>query len=120
MRSSSKRFSLLVPASIMTEFRLSRLARTRLRRSADTLIFEYYLKDHLGNTRVMFTDSDGNGQPEALQEDHYYPFGLKMADGAMQPSQATVHLYNGKELQDELGLNWIDYGARMLNPRIGR
>ena len=95
-------------------------AEGRLRRSADTLIFEYSLKDHLGNTRVMFTDSDGNGQPEALQEDNYYPFGLKMADGAMQPSQATVHLYNGKELQDELGLGWYDYGARMMNPRIGR
>ena len=84
------------------------------------MVYEYVLRDHLGNTRVMFTDSDGNGQPEALQEDNYYPFGLKMADGAMQPSQATVHLYNGKELQDELGLGWYDYGARMLNPTIGR
>ena len=43
-----------------------------------------------------------------------------MADGGIQPSQATVHLYNGKELQDELGLGWYDYGARMLNPTIGR
>ena len=28
--------------------------------------------------------------------------------------------YNGKELQDELGLNWYDYGARNYQPDLGR
>lgn len=30
------------------------------------------------------------------------------------------HKYNGKELQDELGLNMYDYGARNYDPAIGR
>ena len=30
------------------------------------------------------------------------------------------YLYNGKELQDEFGLNWYHYGARYYNPQLGR
>ncbi len=79
--------------------------------------YEYYLKDHLGNTRVIFTDSDDNGEPEIIQEADYYPFGMRHD----RVTTATNHyLYNGKELNEDLGLDWYDYGARWLDVETGR
>jgi len=80
--------------------------------------YEYYLKDHLGNTRVAFNEAG-----EVSQETHYYPFGLRLKGGAWQQSGASrnKYLYNGKELEGEgLGLNWFDYGARRYDPQLGK
>jgi len=38
-----------------------------------TFEYQYFLKDHLGNTRVTFTQTG-----EVIQEDSYYPFGMSM------------------------------------------
>lgn len=50
----------------------------------------------------------------------YYPFGMQYNNGEATGAFEQKHLYNGKELQDELSLNWYDYGARMYMPEIGR
>lgn len=49
----------------------------RVRRAGNELVYESFLKDHLGNVRVMFADMDGDGwvdpdpvNGEVLQVDH--------------------------------------------------
>ena len=86
--------------------------------------FEYTLKDHLGNSRVTFADLDKDGEVDAseiLQANHYYPFGMAME----LPSQPmgnpnNAYQYNGKELNSDFGLDWLDYGARWYDASIGR
>jgi len=78
--------------------------------------YEYYLTDHLGNTREVVTS-----QGQLLQRTDYYGFGLPIV---LTPSNVDAsrkvnkYLYNGKELQPNT--NWLDYGARMYTPEIGR
>jgi RHS repeat-associated protein len=91
--------------------------------NAGTYRYEYALRDHLGNTRVVFTDKSANGagiqdQTEILSETHYYPFGKTM-DGAWYNDASAPkykYLYNGKELTEEFDLNFYDYGARWFDP----
>jgi RHS repeat-associated protein len=84
------------------------------------------LKDHLGNTRVVFCDKNKNGtienQTELLQETHYYPFGMAFNGSWYRDVSAEKYkyLYNGKELNEEFGLNLSDYGARWYDSSIGR
>lgn len=78
--------------------------------------YEYHLKDHLGNTRVVFDLA--NSQVNLRQIADYYPFG--MVSNLYESSIDNNYLYNGKELQDELGLDWYDYGFRYYDPTLGR
>ncbi|MBL0741392.1 RHS repeat-associated core domain-containing protein [Chryseolinea lacunae] len=55
-----------------------------------------------------------------VQQDDYYPFGLTYNSHRREYSVPNRYQYNGKELQDALGLNWNDYGARMYMSDIGR
>jgi RHS repeat-associated protein len=77
--------------------------------------YEYSLTDHLGNTRYSFDVY--NGSLRRIQEQDYYAFG-KIRDGQYVFGEKNKYLYNGKELQEELGQ--LDYGARFYDPIIGR
>nr|WP_238354341.1 RHS repeat-associated core domain-containing protein [Fulvivirga marina] len=55
-----------------------------------------------------------------VQKDDYYPFGLQFNSWNRVTTKPNKHLYNGKELQTDLGLNWYDYGLRFYDPVLGR
>ena len=87
--------------------------------------YEYGIQDHLGNTRLTFADLNANGivdvPGDILQENHYYPFGMNMNYSWMNNvALDNRYQYNGKELNDDFGLNWNDYGARWYDASIGR
>ena len=85
---------------------------------------EYAIKDHLGNIRLWVSDLNGNGiletPNEILQEKHYYPFGMTMEGPWMQSGVNNKYQYNGKELNEEFGLDWMDYGARWYDAAAAR
>ncbi|MBW1619818.1 DUF6443 domain-containing protein [Empedobacter falsenii] len=83
--------------------------------------YVYNYTDHLGNVRLSY-QKEANGTLKVLEENNYYPFGLKHK-GYNNTNLANANYkykYNGKELQDELSLNLYDYGARNYDPAIGR
>jgi len=64
--------------------------------------------------------SIGNLYFEFIQEQSYYPFGLQHAPLPAISGTQNKYQYNGKEFNDELGLNELDYGARFYMSDIGR
>ncbi len=90
----------------------------RVKNQSGTLKYQYTLTDHLGNTRVMFADT-GSGTAVAIEESHYYAFGMRI-EGLSTSSPDNKFTYNGKELEDDHGLNWYHYGARFYDAQIGR
>ncbi|VXC03059.1 hypothetical protein FLAVO9AF_480002 [Flavobacterium sp. 9AF] len=101
-------------------------------------VFNY--TDHLGNIRVSYGVDPDTQSIKIMEENHYYAFGLKHTnynsdqllyqknandDVVLKGGTPTIqspyqYKYNGKEYQDELGLNFYDYGARNYDPALGR
>jgi len=90
----------------------------RILNQSGTLVYEYSLKDHLGNNRVTYKLNAQN-QAVIVQTASYYPFGLAI-QGLSSYLDANPYLYNGKELHTEVDLDWLDLGFRFYDPVIGR
>ena len=105
---------------------LQRIAHTEgslSRQDDDKFLQEYVLRDHLGNTRVTFTDADNDGvvnEKDIKQINNFYPFGLNMEGNWNGAAGSNKYQYNGKEWNDDFGLGWNDYGARMYDPAMAR
>jgi RHS repeat-associated protein len=98
---------------------LSHIATAEGRFLPSTNKYEFSLKDHLGNTRITLTDTDGNGvlaAAEVTQSNMYYAFGLEFAAGG----GTNKYKYNSKEQMSDFGLGLYDYGARMYDAATGR
>jgi len=84
-------------------------------------VFNY--TDHLGNVRLSYCDVNGDGvltNTEILDENNYYPFGLKHSGYNYYPPTGNNYKYNGKELQEELGLNLTAMDFRQYDNTLGR
>ncbi len=101
--------------------------------------YVYHYVDHLGNVRVSYGLDRGTQELKILEENHYYPFGLKHTrynsirkQYDMDPfgTHTTINTttdgllnkykFQGQERQDELGLNWDSFKWRNYDYAIGR
>ncbi|MDY0089013.1 MAG: RHS repeat-associated core domain-containing protein, partial [Flavobacteriaceae bacterium] len=98
--------------------------------------YVYHYTDHLGNIRLSYSKHLTTGVPTIMEENNYYPFGLKhknynmthleyFEEGGNMTLDACVNCnykykYNGKEWQDELGLNVHDFHFRQYMQDLGR
>jgi RHS repeat-associated protein len=96
--------------------------------NAGVFSYIYQYKDHLGNVRLSYGDGNNDGvvnSSEIVEENNYYPFGLKHKGynniiGSFGDATAQKYKFNGKELQDELGLGIYFFKFRTYDPALGR
>jgi len=91
--------------------------------------YVYQYRDHLGNIRISYQNIGTDSSPnlEIIEENNYYPFGLKMRGfnssvSSLGNSVAQKYKFNGKEFDDSFNetLNTYDFGARNYDPALGR
>ncbi|WP_452597548.1 RHS repeat-associated core domain-containing protein, partial [Pontimicrobium sp. MEBiC01747] len=81
------------------------------------------IAEDTNNDGVFDTDIDGDGDldSEIIEENNYYPFGLRHKGyNNVIIGEHHPYGYNGKEEQNEFDINWYDLGARNHDPAIGR
>jgi RHS repeat-associated protein len=92
-----------------------------------TFDYVYQYKDHLGNIRLSYKNisTKGGSILEIIEENNYYPFGLKHKGyndvvSANVNSIAQKFKYNGIELEESLGMNLYEMEWRQYDPAIAR
>ncbi|MEY3739045.1 MAG: hypothetical protein RL544_1823, partial [Bacteroidota bacterium] len=101
--------------------------RLRINNTNNGYVYDYFLKDHLGNTRMTITD-DYSIATHIIDATSYYPFGVSMKAISSQAAGALENKYKyngGSELQhqefsDGSGLEWYNTRFRQLDTQLGR
>ncbi|MBX7125127.1 MAG: hypothetical protein K1X47_05505 [Cyclobacteriaceae bacterium] len=85
-------------------------------------LYVYLSNENPTQSNVYFDDFQIRYTTAVEQVTSYYPFGLSQRSNGFERASAIKNplLFNGKEIQDELGLNWMDFEARMYDNVIGR
>ncbi|WP_430968324.1 HNH/endonuclease VII fold putative polymorphic toxin [Spongiimicrobium sp. 2-473A-2-J] len=87
--------------------------------------YVYQLKDIWGNTRITYSDDNGDGSvtsSEIRREQNYYPFGLEHQgyNGASYGVKNNLKTYQGQEFTEDLDLNTHEWRYRVSDPATGR
>ena len=81
--------------------------------SGSAQTFEWFLKNHLGSTMLVYGTGGTSGGLKAAYD--YRAFGEQVS--LAEPSDKVTETFTGKELDDETGLS--NHGARLLDPMLG-
>ena len=89
------------------------------RKASSGYVYDYFLTDHLGSTRVVLEASGNTLVP--IQTTEYYPFGLAFMTNNLDKNK---RLFSGKEMQNvtfgnEM-LGMYDFGSRFYDPLLNR
>lgn len=83
--------------------------------------YVFVSNEHPYSVDAYFDDVTVSHTPsQIVSSSDYYAFGLAFNSYSRESSIPNDYKYNGKEEQTELGLSWLDYGARMYDPAIAR
>ncbi|MGE8341580.1 MAG: RHS repeat-associated core domain-containing protein, partial [Flavobacterium sp.] len=91
-----------------------------VKNTAGALSYVFQYKDHLGNVRVSYAENPTTQVLEIIEENNYYPFGLKHKGYNDYLPTANKYKFQGQERQDELSLGWDSFKYRNYDYAIGR
>jgi RHS repeat-associated protein len=107
--------------------------------SSNTFNYVFNYTDHLGNVRLSYGTDPATGGLKVMEENNFYPFGEKhinynsdsrvlvgsVSKSTLRQVPAGFSSYyqmkfEGRELQEELGLNWYPFKWRNYSSDLGR
>ena len=83
--------------------------------SSSSVTFEWYLKNHLGSTMLVY--ASGYGTPGVVRAAYDYRAFGEMVELTPPPTDKVTETFTGKEHDDEIALDY--FGARYLDPMLG-